>query len=399
MTREVGEQAGLVEPLSNGKFSLADVDVRHEDDGARPLATSALPTLLSGDVVGERRGSANVASLTSDRLGREASEAAAGTLAVTNAVVARNGTYPNYEVVPVEIPTSTSSAEVLEKPRPQRVKLRWYAKLAYAMPELSKLSVTMLLNVHAIAFFNSFGADISTLSFLIALARSFDVLSDPLMGYLTDSTRSRYGRRRIYMAIFAPFYAIALITLMSASSVFGVVEDEAVRNSGLVSWFGVWYTFFYLCDTGCNVPHAALGPELTDKPSERNSLFFCAGLFKMLGILIAAMMPVAVQFKLSSERGCGHADNNSWPPCELLAQGEGLRATAIFLGLWYVFAIAVVCRVVKERPASVSNQTPPLVPSLMATRRNAPFMTLLPTWVLDQLAVTLVTTMITFFFL
>ena len=111
--------------------------------------------------------------------------------------------------------------------------------------------------------------------------------------------------------------------------------------------------------------------------------------------------PVAIEYKLSAERGChtpAQLASLSWPPCELVAQGLGLQYTAVFLGLWYVLAILFACRMLKERPASVSTLTPPLVPSLMATRRNSPFMTLLPTWVLDQLAITLVTTMITFFY-
>lgn len=329
-------------------------------------------------------------------------EQVTSTLAVYQAVQARDETYPNLEKAkPVEVPTSRSSATRMDPSALQPVKLRWYTKLAYAMPEMSKLSVTMLLNVHAIAFFNAFGADISTLSFLIALARSLDVLTDPLMGWLSDSTRSRYGRRRLYMLMFSPLYALCLIALMSGSQVFASVSDEAARAGGLVSWFGVFYTLFYLTDTGSNVPHSALGPELTDEQGARNSLFFLAGLFKMFGILIAAMMPVAIEYKLSAERGChtpAQLASLSWPPCELVAQGLGLQYTAVFLGLWYVLAILFACRMLKERPASVSTLTPPLVPSLMATRRNSPFMTLLPTWVLDQLAITLVTTMITFFY-
>jgi Na+/melibiose symporter-like transporter len=259
----------------------------------------------------------------------------------------------------------------------------------------------MLLNVHAVAFFNEFGASLSTLSFLIALARSFDVLTDPLMGWLTDSTRSRFGRRRVYMLAFAPLYALCLIALLSASRVYAGEADPEQRATGLVVWFGVFFSAFYLCDTGANVPHSALGPELTDDQAERNSLFYVAGLFKMLGVLVAAVMPVAVQYKLSGELGCASEDSlasSAWPPCRLVAKGGGLQATALLLGGWYVVAVLGCCAVVRERPASLSAMTPPLVPSLMATLRNGPFMALLPTWVLDQLSTTLVTTMITYFY-
>jgi Na+/melibiose symporter-like transporter len=329
--------------------------------------------------------------------GRSAIAEAASSV-VADAVHARDESYPNY-AAPAPLGGS-SKPEPANAPRAP-TKLRWYSKLAYAMPELSKLSVTMLMNVHAIAFFNEYGADLSTLSFLVALARSLDVLTDPLMGWLTDSTRSRFGRRRVYMLFFAPLYAGCLIALLSAGAVFAKDAEPEARAAGLAGWFCVFYTSLYLCDTGANVPHSALGPELTDDPRERNSVFFLAGLFKMAGILLAAITPVAVQYQLGSELGCETAEaleSTSWPPCDLIAKGRGLQVTALFLAAWYVFSIAVACAVVRERPASVSHLTPPLVPSLMATLRNGPFMKLLPTWVLDQLSTTLVTTMLLYFY-
>jgi len=315
--------------------------------------------------------------------------------AAAAAVNARAESYPNQSVDP-------EGVGLLKQPgAPATRKIRWYTKLAYAMPELSKVSVTMLMNVHALAFYNEYGANLSILSFLIALARSFDVLTDPLMGWLTDSTRSRFGRRRVYMIACAPFYGAALIALLSAGPAFASEENADRREAGIVAWFGIFYPLLYLCDTGANVPHSALGPEMTDTQNQRNSLFFYSGIFKMLGILIAAIMPVAVQYKLTQDWGCYEQtalEQKSWPPCTLLAKGMGLQYTALFLALWYVAAVYWCCLMVRERPASVSTATPPLVPSLMATRRNAPFMVLLPTWVLDQLSVTLVATMITYFY-
>ena len=48
-------------------------------------------------------------------------------------------------------------------------------------------------------------------AFFTAFARSFDVLTDPFMGYLTDSARTRWGRRKPFIFIGAPLFALMTI--------------------------------------------------------------------------------------------------------------------------------------------------------------------------------------------
>ena len=56
-----------------------------------------------------------------------------------------------------------------------------------------------------------------------------------------------------------------------------------------------FYVLFYLFDTLTNVPYGALGPELTNQSDQRNSLYFFAGMFKGVGILTAAALPVLLE--------------------------------------------------------------------------------------------------------
>jgi GPH family glycoside/pentoside/hexuronide:cation symporter len=50
---------------------------------------------------------------------------------------------------------------------------------------------------------------------LIAAARAWDAISDPMAGYLSDGTRTRWGRRRPWMFVAAPALALAFATLWS----------------------------------------------------------------------------------------------------------------------------------------------------------------------------------------
>ena len=69
------------------------------------------------------------------------------------------------------------------------------AKLAYAVPAFATTSLSFLIAVYCQDFYLDVGANLAFLSFFTALARSFDVITDPLMGWLSDRTRSRHGRR------------------------------------------------------------------------------------------------------------------------------------------------------------------------------------------------------------
>lgn len=73
--------------------------------------------------------------------------------------------------------------------------LRFYPR--YAMPSFSTVPLTLLISVYVIQFYEKLGAPLSMLALFQALARGFDVVTDPTMSYLTDSWRGKRGRRRL----------------------------------------------------------------------------------------------------------------------------------------------------------------------------------------------------------
>eukprot|EP00191_Tetraselmis_sp_GSL018_P007566 CAMPEP_0177620396 /NCGR_PEP_ID=MMETSP0419_2-20121207/26877_1 /TAXON_ID=582737 /ORGANISM="Tetraselmis sp., Strain GSL018" /LENGTH=148 /DNA_ID=CAMNT_0019119939 /DNA_START=511 /DNA_END=953 /DNA_ORIENTATION=+ len=135
------------------------------------------------------------------------------------------------------------------------------------------------------------GAGVSMLSFFTAWARSFDVITDPLMAWVSDQTRSKHGRRRPYLLLGAPFYAAFLVLLFT--------PPRGLSGAGLALWFCAFYTLFYLADTVSNIPYEALGPELASDHDERNRLFFVSKGFMLAGMLFAALGPGLVAFALA----------------------------------------------------------------------------------------------------
>ena len=129
-------------------------------------------------------------------------------------------------------------------------------KLVYGAPSFAGAAMVVPILVHLPKFY----ADVvlvplGYLAVAIAIARSLDALSDPLVGWLSDRTRSRWGRRRPFMAVGAPLCALAFWALFS--------PPRTLSGLAAGGWFGVTFVLYFFFHTLYVLPHHALGPELT----------------------------------------------------------------------------------------------------------------------------------------
>ena len=106
--------------------------------------------------------------------------------------------------------------------------LPWKTKLIYAMPGIATISVTFFIAVYLADFYVSLGVSLSFVGFFTALARAFDVITDPLMGWITDNARTKYGRRRPFIGVGCFFYCLFLVLLMSPPG--RIVENSGNNN-------------------------------------------------------------------------------------------------------------------------------------------------------------------------
>lgn len=109
---------------------------------------------------------------------------------------------------------------------------------------------------------------------LIAASRLWDAVSDPLAGYLSDRTRSRFGRRRIWLYCSAIPMGFGLIMLWSPPTMLEGIE--------LIIWMSIALWIYETASTAFFVPHGALGAELTPNYHERTRFF---GYVHMIGAI------------------------------------------------------------------------------------------------------------------
>lgn len=267
--------------------------------------------------------------------------------------------------------------------------LRMRTKLLYSAPSFSLLSLTMLISIHAIIFYESIGASLSFLAFYTALGRSFDVMSDPAMGWWSDATRTRFGRRRPYIAFGAIGYAVMFVLFMSPPASLG--------DKGTANWFGVFYILFYLFDTIANIPLLAWGPELSDHSRERESVYFIRGLFDKAGVLAGAAGPAVVGAILGNSADAGTADADDTDGDATAEDREVYTIVAVFFAGYYLLTVYPLVFLLKERHASQEDRPVPLVPSILRSFKNHAFRPLLVAWTLDFFALALISAMVPFF--
>jgi Na+/melibiose symporter-like transporter len=174
-------------------------------------------------------------------------------------------------------------------------------KIIFSAPTMATLPFLVMWGMHGNKSYQEFGASLAMIALFTALARSFDVISDPLMSYITDSDplmayRDKLpkwlrGRRKPFMFFGCFIYSTLLFLLLN---------PPYASETGLSVWFGLFYTSYFLSNTMTTIPYDALGPELSEDSNERTGLFFVANLFDGIGTLIAVCLPIMATAGVSS---------------------------------------------------------------------------------------------------
>ncbi len=251
-------------------------------------------------------------------------------------------------------------------------KLSWRVKLIYGAPNFAGAGMLIPIFIHMPKFY----ADVvlvplGYLAIAIAVARSLDAVSDPAMGWISDRTRTRLGRRRPYMLIGAPLCAIAFFALLN--------PPERLTGERATMWFQITFILYFIFHTVYVLPHAALGAEITSNYHERSSLFAVRESFTILGTVFAAAAPGVMQGVLK------------------LTERQVFFRLGIVFGVLLVVLYWALALTIKERPDFVVRESNPLVPGIRRALRNRPFRILLASYVIGSVTGAIPATMMPFY--
>jgi len=227
-------------------------------------------------------------------------------------------------------------------------KLTRREKWAYGSGDLSFSLVTTIVG----AFFAIFLTDVvgvpaSVAALAIFVGGTWDYLNDPVIGYISDRTRSRWGRRR-------PFLLFGAIPLMLAFTLMWW-KPPFTEPIALGFYFSLVFIVYEMVATFAYMPYLALTPELTSDYDERTSLMSVRAFFSILGSLIAFTVPIMIV-------GGFHPENAG----RVLLMGA-VFGTLCIVPLWLVFFGT------REREEFMRQPPKGIRESVAAVRNNRPF--------------------------
>lgn len=162
------------------------------------------------------------------------------------------------------------------------------------------------------------GLELTDIGLILMLARISDVVTDPLIGYFSDKTETRFGKRKPWLA------AGSIVMMISAWQLFAPAGP--VSNWHLL----IWSMLLWLGWTMINIPYFAWGAELSDDYNERTRITGWRQAFGYLGNVSVLLIP-SISGQLF---GYGSVPQEGLTIVGFMALV--LLPTLVFLALWKV---------------------------------------------------------------
>jgi GPH family glycoside/pentoside/hexuronide:cation symporter len=223
------------------------------------------------------------------------------------------------------------------------------------------------------------GISLAMVGTILMLARLTDVVTDPLMGEISDRWRTRIGRRRPWLLIGPPLMMLGVYNLF--------IPGEGVG----VAYFLVWLAIFFLGATMITLPHRAWGAELSPDYHQRSRVTAGREIYVLIGLLLAAAVPMIIEIRADGA-AVNEVFTTLWNDAIGAFSGDFRekkivdRATLtgpVLEGLaWAVILLLPICAfivltLVKEPKAAPTETRPPFKEGLKMVLKNGPMVRVL----------------------
>lgn len=249
-------------------------------------------------------------------------------------------------------------------------------KIAYSAPAAALAVIGIPVYVYIPKFYTDVvGINVAMLGYILFSVRIFDAITDPVIGYVSDRVKTRFGRRRPF--IFGGSFFVALLMVLLFNPPPGSPTFETI-------WFGLMIYSLFLFWTIVTVPYESLGPEITFDYHERIALFGMRDGFLIGGTLVAASAPAVVQLIFG-----------------LPNDADGERAKFMYISIMYAPLLIGSCwwcvSAIKELPQKGAEESLQIFTGLRQVLANKPFLILLVAYTISAIGNNLPATLILFY--
>jgi GPH family glycoside/pentoside/hexuronide:cation symporter len=207
----------------------------------------------------------------------------------------------------------------------------------------------------------------------ILIGKFWDAVTDPMMGFISDRTRSRWGRRRPY------FLFGALPLLLTMWYFFSAPDFSNSQSLGFI-WAAFALCLLNTAYTVVNIPYGSLTPELTKNFKERTSLNGFRFSFAVIGTILGAAVVLPIVGLASNSR-------------------QGFSIVGLLFGTIMAATILTTFFMVRE-PDHTHTPRPQqkFFATFLAVFQNKTYMRLAAVYTLNLTGITFVQTMLVYYF-
>jgi GPH family glycoside/pentoside/hexuronide:cation symporter len=254
----------------------------------------------------------------------------------------------------------------------QSAKLPWKTKLAYGSGDTGfSLTSTLIGAYLAIFLTDVVGLAPGLAAAAVFIGRTWDYVNDPLIGFLTDRARTRWGRRRPFLLFGALPFGLAFLLLWW--------RPPLQAAAALTAYYALAYLVYDTFSTLVALPYLALTPELTADYDERTSLTSYRMFFSIFASLLAFTVPLLIVGAFRPENA------------------RRVLLTGLLFGLASAAPLFLVFAGTRERAEYSAAAPPRLRETWKSVLGNRPFRLGLGIYVFTWIAVDLVQAIILYF--
>ena len=213
----------------------------------------------------------------------------------------------------------------------------------------TSIPINMIKGSMILFYVDILGLDVRVYGAVMVVYAIIDAVDNPVLGYLSDRTRTRWGRRRPWLVIGAPLLAASTIGFFSAPT--------SLDGIGLVIWFAVFAILCEAFDSMLNANYGALLPELFPREKKRAVANSLRQGFQLGALVISlALTPLLTTSVFGTEETT-----------------EGFTTTAIIYGIIATIAIVFMALSAKENPRYATDRKPRFFATVVTIIRNPRF--------------------------
>ena len=232
-------------------------------------------------------------------------------------------------------------------------KVPFISKLAYGFGDVGcNFSWSFVVSFLMIFYTDVFGISMAAVATLMLVSRFWDAFNDPLIGSLSDRTKSRWGRYRPWLLFGAPITALVLLLCFWA--------HPDMDYTGKIIYMSITYGLLVLGYTCVNLPYGTLCGAMTQNIDERAQINTSRSVAAMIAIGVINIITVPLV------KYCGDGT---------LSSARGFISVAAIYGLIFTFCHWFCFAKTKEMvKVEISSKAVPVSDQLKAVVKNKPFL-------------------------